>query len=90
MAQSIIVPERDGRVLSGSYLEQRAMAAEKTKPSRLIKRYAGNRLYDPETGTYLTPDDISRLELEGYKVAVRDAETGQYVTEEVLLASASH
>lgn len=56
----------------------------KRRPRRLINRYAQVRLYDVETATYVSLDRLKELRCEGYEVLVRDAETGRYVTEDVL------
>jgi polyhydroxyalkanoate synthesis regulator protein len=56
----------------------------KRRPRRLINRYAQSRLYDVETGTYVTLDRLKELRFEGYEVVVREVETGRFVTEDVL------
>jgi polyhydroxyalkanoate synthesis regulator protein len=56
----------------------------KRRPRRLINRYAQSRLYDVETGTYVTLDRLKELRCEGYEVVVREVETGRFVTEDVL------
>ncbi|TXN46564.1 polyhydroxyalkanoate synthesis regulator DNA-binding domain-containing protein [Methylobacterium sp. WL7] len=58
--------------------------ARKSRPRRLITRYAGVRLYDVAAKIYVTDADLKGLRADGYDVVVRDAETGQYVTETVL------
>ncbi|MGH1590593.1 polyhydroxyalkanoate synthesis regulator DNA-binding domain-containing protein [Methylobacterium sp. P5_C11] len=56
----------------------------KRRPRRLINRYAKCRLYDVETGTYVTLDRLKDLRGEGFEVVVREVETGRFVTEDVL------
>lgn len=58
--------------------------ARKARPRRLITRYSGVRLYDVAAKAYVTDADLKGLRAHGYSVVVRDAETGQYVTEMVL------
>lgn len=58
--------------------------ARKARPRRLITRYAGLRLYDVAAKAYVTVADLNGLRADGYAVVVRDAETGQYITETVL------
>ena len=60
------------------------MATKKDQLPRLIKRYGGCRLYDATSGRYVSPDDLERLMREGAKITVREAETGQEVTDELL------
>lgn len=60
------------------------MATKKAREQRLIEGYAGSRLYDPSSGSYVFVEDLKRWHIEGYDVVVRDAETGQFVTQEVL------
>ncbi|KAB1075967.1 hypothetical protein F6X53_24180 [Methylobacterium soli] len=66
------------------------MKTKRDQPIRLIKRYGGCRLYDATAKRYVSPDDIERLTLEGVKVTVREAETGQEVTEELLPGRRMH
>ncbi len=46
----------------------------------LIKRYAGQRLYRPATGTYLTCDDLMAMAKNRVTIIVIDAGTGADVT----------
>lgn len=52
---------------------------------RYLRRYAGTRFYAPETKTYVSADDVERFLMEGQRVSIRDAETGQDVTDEFLI-----
>ncbi|KAB1072213.1 hypothetical protein F6X51_17405 [Methylobacterium planeticum] len=66
------------------------MTAKKVQPSRLIKRYSGCRLYDAASERYVSPNDLERLWMEGVKIVVREAETGQEVTDELLPSHRIH
>jgi polyhydroxyalkanoate synthesis repressor PhaR len=50
----------------------------------LIKRYAGHRLYNTATLTYVTLEELSELILRGTRFVVHDAETGKDITREIL------
>jgi polyhydroxyalkanoate synthesis repressor PhaR len=50
----------------------------------LIKRYAGRRLYNTVTLTYVTLDDLAEMILDGHRFVVRDAETGDDITHDIL------
>ncbi len=52
--------------------------------SILIKRYAGRRLYNTVSLTYVTFDDLSQMILDGKRFIVRDAETGNDITRDIL------
>jgi polyhydroxyalkanoate synthesis regulator protein len=60
------------------------MPNKKSSPIRHLRRYGGCRLYDPETRAYLAPDDLQRLIRRGVRVSVREVDTGQDVTDEVV------
>jgi polyhydroxyalkanoate synthesis regulator protein len=66
------------------------MARRKPASPRLIKRYARSRLYDPVTSRYVSLDDLRRWGMEGVKLTVRDVETGQDVTQEVVSLETAH
>lgn len=53
-------------------------------PELLIKRYAGRRLYNTATSTYLSLDDLTAMVLRGQRFIVRDAETGGDITRAIL------
>ncbi|WP_163278034.1 polyhydroxyalkanoate synthesis regulator DNA-binding domain-containing protein, partial [Klebsiella aerogenes] len=40
--------------------------------------------YDPESQAYLSARDVERLIRQGVRISVREAETGQDVTHEIL------
>jgi polyhydroxyalkanoate synthesis repressor PhaR len=50
----------------------------------LIKRYAGRRLYNTATLTYVSRDDLADMVLEGSRFVVRDADTGEDITPAIL------
>jgi polyhydroxyalkanoate synthesis repressor PhaR len=50
----------------------------------LIKRYANRRLYNTESATYMSLDDLSAMLRHGRRFVVREAETGEDVTDAVL------
>jgi polyhydroxyalkanoate synthesis repressor PhaR len=52
--------------------------------SILIKRYDGGRLYDTETGCYVTLESIADLVRGPRPVVVQDAKTGADVTSDML------
>ena len=52
--------------------------------SVLIKRYAGRRLYNTVSATYVTLDDLANMILAGERFIVRDAETGTDITRDIL------
>jgi len=50
----------------------------------LIKRYAGRRLYNTATLTYLSLDDLEGMVLDGQRFIVLESETGEDITRGVL------
>jgi polyhydroxyalkanoate synthesis regulator protein len=50
----------------------------------LIKRENKGRLYNTESMTYLSLSDLADLLVNGRRIAVQDAETGEDVTSEIL------
>lgn len=57
------------------------MPRKRPLPVRELKRYGGSRLYDPESKTYVSVDDVERFRMDGQRVTIRDVETGQDVTD---------
>ena len=51
---------------------------------RLINRYAQSRLYDVETRTYVSVEQLREWRGEGFEVVIREVETGRFVSDEVL------
>ena len=58
-------------------------AADKTEPV-VIKKYANRRLYNTETSTYVTLDDLASMVKSGRDFVVFDAKTGDDLTHSVL------
>jgi polyhydroxyalkanoate synthesis repressor PhaR len=54
------------------------------RPELLIKRYAGVRLYNTDTLTYITLDDLAGMVLSGRRFVVREAATGEDITRGIL------
>ncbi|MBX7229686.1 MAG: polyhydroxyalkanoate synthesis repressor PhaR [Burkholderiaceae bacterium] len=65
------------------------MASEKSavKPGqlRIIKKYPNRRLYDTQTSTYITLEDVKQLVLENEAFSVVDAKTNDDLTRSILL-----
>jgi len=53
-------------------------------PKVLIKRYAGHRLYNTETSTYVTLDDLATILVSGRRLVVLEASTGEDITSDIL------
>lgn len=49
-----------------------------------IKKYANRRLYNTETSSYVTLDNLSEMVKEGKEFTVHDAKTGEDITRQVL------
>lgn len=60
------------------------MSGKKSLKIRHLKRYAGCRLFDPESRVYLSAGDLECLIRQGVRVTVREVETGQDVTDLVV------
>ncbi len=52
---------------------------------RLIKKYANRRLYDTQTSTHITLNDIRKLVIEEVPFQVVDAKSGEDLTRNILL-----
>ncbi|RMD90001.1 MAG: polyhydroxyalkanoate synthesis repressor PhaR [Alphaproteobacteria bacterium] len=50
----------------------------------IIKKYANRRLYNTDSSSYVTLDDLATLVREGRDFVVRDAKTGEDITRSVL------
>lgn len=58
---------------------------EATGPDPIvIKKYANRRLYNTESSSYITLDDLSRMTREGIDFQVLDAKTGKDITHQIL------
>ena len=55
------------------------------QPSRVIKKYPNRRLYDTETSSYITLQDVKKLVLENVVFRVEDAKTKDDLTRSILL-----
>ena len=51
----------------------------------IIKKYANRRLYNTESSSYITLEDVRQLILDGVAFQVCDARTGEDLTRQVLL-----
>jgi polyhydroxyalkanoate synthesis repressor PhaR len=63
--------------------EKRDAAADKKEPV-VIKKYANRRLYNTETSTYVTLDDLAAMVKSGRDFVVFDAKSGDDLTHSVL------
>lgn len=60
-------------------------ATKSSKPYKvIIKKYANRRLYNTETSSYITLDDVSQMVKEGTDFEVIDAKSGDDLTRQVL------
>jgi polyhydroxyalkanoate synthesis repressor PhaR len=57
---------------------------ERAQATVLVKRYAGTRLYDTDAARYLSLEDIGEMLRSGRRLTVRDARSGEDVTQAVL------
>ncbi len=55
-----------------------------TQPPVVVKKYANRRLYNTETSSYITLDNLADLIREGRDFVVYDAKTGDDITRSVL------
>jgi polyhydroxyalkanoate synthesis repressor PhaR len=56
-----------------------------SQPSRVIKKYPNRRLYDTETSSYITLQDVKKLVLEQVDFRVEDAKSKDDLTRSILL-----
>ena len=56
-----------------------------SQPSRIIKKYPNRRLYDTETSSYITLQDVKKLVLEHVEFRVEDAKTKEDLTRSILM-----
>ena len=52
--------------------------------SVIIKKYANRRLYNTATSSYVTLDNLCQMVKQGTEFVVRDAKTGEDITDQVL------
>src|SRR5690349_4059100 len=50
----------------------------------IIKKYANRRLYNTQSSSYITLDDLSRMTRDGVDFQVLDAKTGKDITHQIL------
>ena len=55
------------------------------QPTRIIKKYPNRRLYDTETSSYITLQDVKKLVLEQVDFRVEDAKSKDDLTRSILL-----
>ena len=60
------------------------MAEEQNKEPVVIKKYANRRLYNMETSSYVTLDDLCQMVKEGTDFIVYDAKSGEDLTRQIL------
>jgi polyhydroxyalkanoate synthesis repressor PhaR len=53
--------------------------------TRVIRKYANRRLYDPQESRHLTLDEVRRLIVDGEHVRVEDVKSGEDITRSILL-----
>lgn len=59
-------------------------AAARDDAPIIIKKYANRRLYNTETSTYVTLEDIAQMVREDADFVVRDAKSGEDLTRQIL------
>jgi polyhydroxyalkanoate synthesis repressor PhaR len=62
-----------------------SMTNAKKAAQHLIKKYPNRRLYDTQTGSYITLVDVKQFVLDNDEFAVVDAKTGEDLTRSILL-----
>lgn len=60
------------------------MASNKGDSPIIIKKYANRRLYNTQSSSYITLDDLARMTREGLDFQVLDAKTGGDITHAIL------
>lgn len=61
------------------------MNSARKNAERLIKKYPNRRLYDTQTSSYITLNDVKQLVLENEEFNVVDAKTNEDLTRSILL-----
>ncbi len=61
-----------------------ARAAEGAKPPVVVKKYANRRLYNTESSSYVTLEDLAGMVRQGRDFVVYDAKSGEDITRSVL------
>jgi polyhydroxyalkanoate synthesis repressor PhaR len=57
---------------------------QKVLPTIVVKKYANRRLYNTETSSYVTLDDLAAMVRDGREFVVYDAKSGEDLTRSVL------
>jgi polyhydroxyalkanoate synthesis repressor PhaR len=60
------------------------MQAYRQSGTILIKKYSNRRLYDTQTSTYITLDDVREMVCKNIEFEVRDAKTNEDLTRQIL------
>jgi polyhydroxyalkanoate synthesis repressor PhaR len=60
------------------------MQAQRQSETVLIKKYSNRRLYDTQTSTYITLDDVRNMVKQNIEFEVRDAKTNEDLTRQIL------
>jgi polyhydroxyalkanoate synthesis repressor PhaR len=60
------------------------MQAQRQSEKILIKKYSNRRLYDTQTSTYITLDDVRNMVKQNIEFEVRDAKTNDDLTRQIL------
>jgi polyhydroxyalkanoate synthesis repressor PhaR len=68
--------------MAGTTPQDEAAGAE-AKPA-IVKKYANRRLYNTQTSSYVTLDELCRMVRDGQDFVVYDAKTGEDITRSVL------
>ena len=75
----------EGRSMSQDTIDPPAGAAEiPAKPPVVVKKYANRRLYNTESSSYVTLDDLAQMVRAGRYFVVYDAKSGEDITRSVL------
>ncbi|MCS6891130.1 MAG: polyhydroxyalkanoate synthesis repressor PhaR [Rhodovarius sp.] len=65
-------------------VEEGAEAGRDTPPPVVVKKYANRRLYNTESSSYVTLEDLAAMIRQGRDFVVYDAKTGEDITRSVL------
>lgn len=66
------------------YCYEVIMQAYRQSGTILIKKYSNRRLYDTQTSTYITLDDVREMVCKNIEFEVRDAKTNEDLTRQIL------
>lgn len=65
-------------------VEDPGTAVQRTSPVVVVKKYANRRLYNTETSSYVTLEDLAAMVRNGRDFTVHDAKTGEDISRSVL------